>query len=84
MNVELVVDSDGNQDTSRDALSAPVHPPPQTLSRHRESRTMDRAACRPGHYTGSEGSIAEALSAFYRPSTEITRCIPLCYEACRV
>lgn len=58
----------------------------QTLSRHRESRTMDRTARRPGHYTGSEGSVdlAKALSAFYRPSTEITRCIPLCYEARRV
>jgi len=30
---------------------------------------------------GRAGSIARAA---YRPSTEITRCIPPCYEACRV
>lgn len=40
---------------------------------------QERTACQIGHYTGSEGSVdlAKALSAFYRPSTKITRCISL-------
>lgn len=64
MRCTLVIDSDGNRDTSQDALSAHGAHLPQTLSRHRESRTMDRAACRPGHYTGSEGSIAKGSFSF--------------------
>lgn len=72
----MYVDSDGeSRYIGRCAHS------PNTFSSSGIKNDADRAACRPGHYTGSEGSIAKAPSAFYRPSTEITRCIPLCYEA---
>lgn len=54
----LAIDNERKIKMHRNAFSAS-----QTLSRHRESRTMDRMACRPGHYTGSEGSgdLAKAL-----------------------
>lgn len=55
----------GIGDASEDALSGRARTPPNTFSSPRESGTTGRAAaCRPGHYTGSEGSRSRGSFSF--------------------